>query len=88
MENNQLRHEVRSLAAEVFFTPLEQVPEALAYGDLPQWDSLGHMDLMITLESRYGVRISTETIAQPVSLPEICTYLSETSLAGKENPHA
>jgi acyl carrier protein len=87
MENNQLRQEVRSLAAEVFFTPLEQVPEALAYGDLPQWDSLGHMDLMMALESRYG-QISTETIARLVSLPEICTYLSETSIPGKEDQHA
>jgi acyl carrier protein len=88
MENNQLRQEVCSLAAEIFLAPVEQVPESLAYGDLPQWDSLGHMDLMMALESRYGVQISTETIARLVSLPEIVTYLSETSLAGKEDQHA
>jgi acyl carrier protein len=87
MENNQLSQEVRSLAAEVFLAPVEQVSEGLAYGDLPQWDSLGHMDLMMALESRYGVQISTETIARLVSLPEIVTYLSETSLAGKEDQH-
>jgi citrate synthase len=67
---------------------VEQVPENLAYGDLPQWDSLGHMDLMMALESRYGVQISTETIGRLVSLPEIVTYLSETSHPGKENQHA
>jgi acyl carrier protein len=88
MENNQLKQEVRGLAAEVFLTPLEQVPADLAYGDLLQWDSLGHMDLMMALESRYGVQISSETIARLVSLPAIVTYLNETSPAGKEGPNA
>ncbi len=47
----------------------------LAFGDLPQWDLLGHMEVMLRLEEQYGVAIDADIIAQLVSVPEICKYL-------------
>jgi acyl carrier protein len=49
----------------------------LAFGDLPQWDSMGHMDVMMVLEEHFGVEITAETITELVSVPAICTYLLE-----------
>jgi len=88
MENEQLKQELRNLAAETLQVPLEQIPEDLAFGDLPQWDSLGHMDLMLALEARFGVQINTETISNLVSLPAIYAYLDGNSTPGKEDEHA
>ena len=78
-ENDQLTGQVQALLAEVFEVPTEQVIPALEFGDLPQWDSLGHMDLMMRLEERFGVEISTESIAELVSVPAICDYLQRTN---------
>jgi acyl carrier protein len=78
-ENKLVTGQVQTLLAEVFEVPIEQVTPELAFGDLPQWDSLGHMDLMVRLEERFGVEISTETIAELVSVPAICDYLGRSN---------
>ena len=80
MDANQtayLTGEVQALLAEALHLPAEQVPPDLAFGDLPQWDSMGHMEVMLLLEQRFGVEISAETITALTSAPVICTYLQE-----------
>jgi acyl carrier protein len=73
---------IRRLLADIFQQPLENIKEDLAFGDLPQWDSMGHMDVMIALEERFGVEINTDTITELTSLPAICTYLKEKANIG------
>lgn len=81
-ENDQLTGQVQALLAEVFEVPAEQVTPALEFGDLPQWDSLGHMDLMMRLEERFSVEINTDTIAELVSVPAICDYIQTSNHKG------
>jgi citrate synthase len=73
--NPSLTAQVQALLAEAIQAPSELVTADLAFGDLPQWDSLGHMEVMLRLEERYGVAIDAEVIAQLISVPEICKYL-------------
>ena len=73
--NPSLTEQVQTLLAEAIQAPPELVTADLAFGDLPQWDSLGHMEVMLRLEEQYGVVIDADTIAQLVSVPEICKYL-------------
>jgi len=68
---------IRELLAEALQVPIETVPPDIGFGDLPQWDSMGHMEVMLLLEQRYGVEINAETIAALTSIPVICTYLTE-----------
>ncbi len=77
-----LTDRIPALLAEAFqVSPLEISPE-LAFGDLPQWDSMGHMELMMLLEEQFEVEISTETIAELVSIPAIIQYLEERDHGG------
>lgn len=73
--NPSLSAQVQALLAEAIQAPPELVTPDLAFGDLPQWDSLGHMEVMLRLEEQYGVAIDADLIAQLVSVPEICKYL-------------
>jgi acyl carrier protein len=70
-----LTAQIQALLAEAIQAPPELVTPDLAFGDLPQWDSLGHMEVMLRLEEQYGVSIDADIIAQLVSVPEICKYL-------------
>ena len=72
---------VRNLLAEALQVPTDMVTAELSFGDLPQWDSMGHMEVMMQLEEHFGVEVSADTIAALTSLPAICSYL-------KENGHA
>jgi len=68
---------VQSALAEALRLPPELVNPDLAFGDLPQWDSMGHMEVMIVLENRFSIEINAETIGSLTSIPAICTYIQE-----------
>jgi acyl carrier protein len=73
----QLSAQVQSTLAEALRVSPEQVGMELAFGDLPQWDSMGHMEVMMALENRFGIEISADTIAALTSIPAICAYIQE-----------
>jgi acyl carrier protein len=73
----ELADRVPVLLAEAFRIPPAEISPDLAFGDLPQWDSMGHMELMMLLEEQFGVEINTETIAELVSVPAIIQYLEK-----------
>jgi acyl carrier protein len=70
-----LLDELRDVFAEVFRIPTAEIGADTQFGELPQWDSMGHMDLMVALESKFGVEISAETISQLVSIPAIIAHI-------------
>lgn len=76
-----LRANVKTMLAEVFQVQPGELPDDLIFGDIPQWDSMGHMDVMMSLEQNFGVEITTETIGGLTSLDAICDYLETRSHA-------
>jgi len=75
--NAVLSEQVQALIAQAIQAPADMVAPDLAFGDLPQWDSLGHMEVMMLLEEKYDIQIDADTIAELISVPEICNYLRE-----------
>jgi acyl carrier protein len=80
-QSTELTGQVQTLLAEVFQVPLDEVTPELAFGDLPQWDSLGHMEMMLRLEEQFGLTVDTDLIAELANVPAICTYLKEQGYA-------
>jgi acyl carrier protein len=68
---------IQALLVEALHITEAQATPDLAFGDLPQWDSMGHMEVMMLLEQRYNVEINADTIATLTSVPAICAYLQE-----------
>jgi citrate synthase len=68
---------IQALLVEALHIAEAQATPDLAFGDLPQWDSMGHMEVMMLLEQRYNVEISADTIAALTSVPAISAYLQE-----------
>lgn len=63
-----------ALALALQISP-ESVTPDLAFGDLPQWDSMGHMEVMMRLEEYFGIEVNADTIAALTSVPAIRQYL-------------
>jgi acyl carrier protein len=80
-QSTDLTGQVQALLAEIFQTPLEAITPELAFGDLPQWDSMGHMEVMMRLEEQFGVTVDTDLIASLINIPAICAYLKEQGYA-------
>jgi acyl carrier protein len=70
-----LLDELRVVFAEVFHISAAEIEPETQFGEFPQWDSMGHMDLMVALESKFGVAINADTISQLVSIPAIIAHV-------------
>ena len=59
------------IAASVFGLSPSRITGTTSNQTLPEWDSLGHMNLIIELESRYGVSFSPEEALAMTSMEAI-----------------
>lgn len=71
----------QELVAEALQLPIDQVTPRLAFGGIKQWDSMGHMSIMMLLEERFGIAMDADVIATLTSITAICDYLGK---SGKE----
>jgi citrate synthase len=56
-----------------------KVTDALAFNAVPEWDSLAHMELMLALESAYGVSIDEDRMIELISVGAIRRFLKDGS---------
>jgi len=49
--------------SEVFILPESSVVDSLALSDIPTWDSLAHMMLIVRLEDTYQIQFTGDEIA-------------------------
>ena len=80
-QTTTLNERIQKLLVEAIQVPIDEVNTELAFGDLPQWDSMGHMEVMMSLEDQFGVEINADTIANLTSVPAISSYLKENGYA-------
>jgi len=73
----QTMKRVQDILAEALQVPPDEISPQLAFGDLPQWDSMGHMEVIMRLEESFGIEVNADTIAGLTSVPTICSYLEE-----------
>ncbi|MBE3066502.1 MAG: acyl carrier protein [Chloroflexi bacterium] len=78
MENDNLIVHVQETVAEALQVPIRQIAPNLAFGGIKEWDSMGHMGVMMLLEERFGISIDAEIIAALTSVPAICEYIQKT----------
>ena len=60
--------EVRALIAEVLGIDLDRVQGDLAFGELPEWDSLHHVNLMLALEERLGTEVGPDQMVELITV--------------------
>lgn len=74
---NETDEQVINLLMEQLQINREDITEDLTFGDIPQWDSLGHMMIMAALEEKFGEEINTEAIAELVNFKSIREYIEK-----------
>ncbi len=76
MDVNQITEKVQDVLAEVLNVDRTVVIPELAFGDMPQWDSMGHMEVMVSLEEKFGVEVNADTISNLISVPAIVAHIA------------
>ncbi len=68
---------VENLLSEVLQIPASKITEDLAMKDVDAWDSLKHMELIVSLEQSFGIELSFDDIVAMQSVGEIKRVLRE-----------
>jgi acyl carrier protein len=72
---------LRNTLASTLKVGIDAIGESTAADDLPAWDSLGHVNLMMALEQTFGVYIEVEDFENLRSVPAILDYLARNGKA-------
>lgn len=75
--NIELLDKIRIVIAEVLQVSQDEIPPDITFGDIPQWDSLGHMEILLALEESFAVAVTAETISDLISLPLIVEHIAK-----------
>ena len=67
----QLDVTVENLLSEVLQMPVSKITEDLAMADVDAWDSLKHMELIVSLEQNFGIEFSFDEIVAMQSVGQI-----------------
>ncbi len=59
----------------VFPIPAADIDEAWTSDDIPEWDSVGHLNLVVEIEKQFGVRVEIEEMFEIVTLGDIARLL-------------
>jgi len=62
---------VRTVIAKLFHLSPEQAQGDLRMGSPPEWDSIGHMELLVAVENEFGIRFPAHRIAALVTVESI-----------------
>lgn len=76
-------HSLEAIVAEVLGIPAGDVRDELSYDSIPEWSSVAHMDLILTLEAEYGISITDDVILELTSIAAIRDYLARSDHEGR-----
>jgi acyl carrier protein len=66
---------LKELVSKALRLPAGPVSDTLTMADTRAWDSLAHMELVLTIEERYHVNLSADEIVSMTSIAGIVTVL-------------
>lgn len=77
MTNSENIEKIKNILRDVF--PKDKIPNDiinLQMGDTPSWDSLGNFNLILTIETQFGIRFSIEQISEVRSVSKILEIIN------------
>jgi acyl carrier protein len=77
MKSEAAKDRVYRVVSDVFGVPLESVNDDSSADTIETWDSLTHINLVLSLENEFGVALSPEDAMEMLSVKLIRMILEE-----------
>jgi len=77
--------QIRSIIADLFGIPLEQVLAETSPDTVDQWDSIQHLNLVLALEHAFSLQFTPEEMEQMLSVELIAALVEEKCVALEES---
>ena len=73
---------LRKLVSEVLRVPEELVTDGMTLLNTESWDSFAHLELIVAIESEFGINLSADDIAGMTSFSAIRSALARLGVGG------
>jgi acyl carrier protein len=75
MENDQLRSRMTGTFRNVFGDPNLVISDGMTAGDVEQWDSLTHINLIVALEREFRIKFTTGEVGKLKNVGELVSLI-------------
>lgn len=66
-----VRERVRRIISDMFAVPIDQVTDESSPETIEAWDSMAHLNLVLSLEQEFAITFDLNEIAELTSVPAI-----------------
>ncbi len=73
----QIRDQAQQVFREVFENPGLSITDKTTAADIPEWDSLAHINLIIALESSFGFQFTSEEVTSMANVGDLFKLLEK-----------
>lgn len=72
-----MEQKIIGIIAKILEVDLEEVELNTAIGDLPEWDSLHHLQIIAELEKEYGIKYVADDLAELEDVSDLIALTKE-----------
>ena len=72
-----MEQKIIGIIAKILEVELEEVELDTDIGDLPEWDSLHHLQIIAELEKEYGIKYVAEDLAELEDVSDLISLTKE-----------
>ena len=72
-----IEEKVKEIIAKVLEVPVGQINEDTAIGDIPEWDSLSHIQIISAIEKEFGFHFTPDVMMDLEDVSDISAAVEE-----------
>lgn len=72
-----MEQEIIDIIAQILNVETEDINLDTSIGDLPEWDSLHHLQIISTLEEKYGIKFQTNDLVELEDVSDLIKLTEE-----------
>ena len=76
MDRKTIEDRVKEVMAGLFAMDPAAIGDETSLGTVEKWDSVNHLNLMMSLEQAFGVQIDMDDAVEMISFPAVCDTLA------------
>ena len=77
MNEKKIEAEIKYLISKNFNITRKKISSSVTSKDIAKWDSIGHIRLILLIESKYKIKINQKMYDKILSLDKIVKYLKK-----------
>lgn len=75
--NGATLQQVKEMAADIFNVPVHRIAMQSSPDTIQEWDSLNHLNFVLSLEQRFGLQFDPEEIEQMTDIERAAVLVEE-----------